>query len=166
MKKKIKLPADEVRFLSSLPTDLLHGRLKALWESGWSLGIMANSLEPKKPKSTVHFWVQNATTQEQRRPLPPTPPKSLTSTAPLLNTPRLRSISPSVPADLKPRLKELASLANRYRAKTAPDSPLAIANQEFTHLARMLYNRGIPAADIAEAAGVTYRAVARRLSNG
>jgi hypothetical protein len=30
----------------------------------------------------------------------------------------------------------------------------------------MLYNRGVPAVDIAEAAGVTYRAIARRLANG
>lgn len=166
MKKKIKLPPDEVRFLSSLPTDLLHGRLRALWKFGWSLGIIANSLEPKRPKSTVHFWVQNAPEQEQKRLLPPTPPKSLTSTAPLPNASRFRSISPSVPADLRPRLQELASLANRYRAKTSPDSPLAIANQEFTHLARSLYNRGVPAADIAEASGITYRAIARRIANG
>lgn len=166
MKKKIKLPADEVRFISSLPKELMYGRLRALWESGWSLAIIANSLEPKKPKSTVHFWVSNATKQEQRRPLPPTPPKSLTTTAPLTSNPTMRSISPSVPLELRDKLKELATLANRYRAKTSPDSPLAIANRELTHLAVLLYNRGIPASDIADAAGVTYRAMARRISNG
>jgi len=166
MKKKVRLPADEVRFLSSLEPELLHSRLRALWEAGWSLKIIADSLEPQRPKSTVHFWVQNATPQEQRRAIPPTPPKSLTTTAPLLNSPRLRSISPSVPPELKAHLQELAVLANRYRAKTPPDSPFAKANQELTHVARMLYNRGVPAADIAEAAGITYRAIARRLSNG
>jgi hypothetical protein len=166
MKKKVRLPADEVRFLSSMPEDLFHGRLRALWEAGWSLKIIADSLEPRRPKSTVHFWVKNAPQQEQRRPIPPTPPKSLTSTAPLMNSPRLRSISPSVPPELKPHLQELAALANRYRAKTPPDSPFAKANQELTHIARMLYNRGVPAADIAEAAGITYRAIARRLANG
>jgi hypothetical protein len=166
MKKKIKLPADEVRFLSSLPIEIFHGRLRALWESGWSLGIIANSLDPKRPKSTVHFWVQNAASQEQRRPIPATPPKSLTVTAPLSNTPRLRSISPSVPVDMRPHLQHLSSLAKRYRAKSDPHSEFAIANRELTDLARSLYNRGVPAADIAEAAGVTYRAMARRLSNG
>lgn len=166
MKKKIKLPADEVRFLSSLPVEIFHGRLRALWEAGWSLGIIANSLDPKRPKSTVHFWVQNATPQEQRRPIPNTPPKSLTTTAPLPNTPRLRSISPSVPPEMKPQLQHLSSLAKRYRAKSDPNSEFAIANRDLTDLARSLYNRGVPAADIAEAAGVTYRAMARRLSNG
>lgn len=166
MKKKVRLPADEVRFLSSLDQPMLQSRLKALWEAGWSLKIIADSLSPTRPKSTVHFWVKTATAQEQRRPIPATPPKSLTTTAPLLSSPRMRSISPSVPPELKTHLKELATLANRYRAKTPPDSPYAKANQELTHVARMLYNRGVPAVDIAEAAGVTYRAIARRLANG
>jgi hypothetical protein len=166
MKKKVRLPSDEVRFLSSLEPPALNNRIRALWKAGWSLKIIADSLQPPRPKSTVHFWVKNAADEEQRRPIPATPPKSLTTTAPLLNSPRLRSISPSVPPELKPHLQELALLASRYRAKTSPDSPYAKANQELTHVARMLYNRGVPAADIAEAAGITYRAIARRLANG
>jgi hypothetical protein len=67
---------------------------------------------------------------------------------------------------MKPQLQHLSSLAKRYRAKSDPNSEFAIANRELTDLARSLYNRGVPAADIAEAAGVTYRAMARRLSNG
>jgi hypothetical protein len=77
----------------------------------------------------------------------------------------MRSISPSVPPELKPQLKQLADLSKRYRAKTPTDSPLAVANRELTTLAKQLKDRGVPAADIAEAAGVTYRAMARRLSN-
>lgn len=165
MKKKTRLPDDEIRFLSNLYDDALSQRLRALWEAGWSLAVIANSLKPARPKSTVHFWVQNAASVEQRRPVPPTPPKSLTTTAPLSNAPRTRSISPSVPPDLRPHLKHLADLSKRYRAKTPANSPLAQANKELTELAVDLYNRGIPAAEIAEAAGVTYRAMARRISN-
>lgn len=166
VKKKTRLPADEVRFLVSLQKEHLHGRLRALWQSGWSLGIIANSLDPKKPKSTVHFWVQNAKDQEQHRTIPTPPPKSLTVSAPLLNTPRLRSISPSVPTEVKPRLRDLSLLARRYRSKSDPNSEFAVANRELTDLARSLYNRGVPATDIAEAAGITYRAIARRLADG
>jgi hypothetical protein len=165
MKKKTRLPEDEIRFLSGLSEQLLKERIRALWESGWSLAVIANSLKPVRPKSTVHFWVQNTASTPQRRPIPPTPPKSLTTTAPLSDTPITRSISPGVPAELKPRLKQLADLSRRYRAKTPPNSPLAEANRELTVLATELYDRGIPAAAIAEAAGVTYRAMARRLSN-
>ena len=165
MKKKTRLPDDEVRFLSNLTDDLLKERIRALWEAGWSLLVIANSLKPAKPKSTVHFWVQNTASVPQRRPVPPIPPKSLTITAPLTSAPITRSISPNVPPELKPRLKQLADLSKRYRAKTPADSPFAEANRELTTIATDLYNKGVPAAAIAEAAGVTYRAMARRLSN-
>jgi hypothetical protein len=65
---------------------------------------------------------------------------------------------------MRPRLRELSAQAKRYRAKTAPDSPLALANDELTAIARTLRSMGVPTAAIAEAAGVSYRAMARRLS--
>lgn len=166
MKHKQKLPDDEVRFLAAMPIELLPGRLKALWVSGWSLGVIAKSLKPPRPKSTVHFWVKNALTQEQTRTIPAPPPKSLTVSAPVGSTPRMRSISPQVPPELAPHIRQLASLSKRYRAKTPSSSPLAQANRELTELALDLYHRGVPAASIAEAAGVTYRAMARRIANG
>jgi hypothetical protein len=66
---------------------------------------------------------------------------------------------------LRHQLKQLADLSKRNRAKTPSNSPLAKANKELTAIAKELRDRGVPAADIAEAAGVTYRAMARRLSN-
>lgn len=101
---------------------------------------------------------------EQFRDIPAPPPKSLTTSVPTKSAPRLRSISPGVPPDMKPRLKELSALAQRYRAKTASDSPLALANDELTAVAKTLRSMGVPTAAIAEAAGVSYRAMARRLS--
>ena len=65
---------------------------------------------------------------------------------------------------MRPRLKQLSDLAKRYRAKTAPSSPLAQANDELTSIAKTLRSMGVPTAAIAEAAGVSYRAMARRLS--
>ena len=78
--------------------------------------------------------------------------------------PRTRSISPRVPPDLRPRLRELGTLARRYRAKTPANSPLALANRELTDLALKLRSRGVSTADIADAAGVSYRAMARRIA--
>lgn len=166
MIQKIKLPDDEVRFLSSLPLGLFHSRLRSLWDAGWSLKSIADSLNPPSPKSTVHFWVKNAHIAEQRRSIPAPPPKSLTVSAPIANAPRARSISPKVPEDMKQHIQELSVLSRRYRAKTSPDSPLALANRELTEIALSLYHRGVPAAEIAKAAGVTYRAMARRIANG
>lgn len=166
MKKPKRLPDDEVAFLSALDDDVLvSSRLLALWKAGWSLKIIADSLQPPRPKSTIHFWVKKALDLPQRRPVPTPPPKSLTLSAPLKHSPKIRSVSPGVPEHLKPRLKELSALSRRYRAKSDPRSEYAVANQELTNISLSLYNRGVPAAEIAKAAGVTYRAMARRIAN-
>lgn len=166
MKHKQKLPDDEVRFLASMPPELVPARLRALWLAGWSLGVIAKSLKPVRPKSTVHFWVKNATDQEQTRTIPAPPDKSLTASAPLASAPRMRSISPEVPLDMVSHIQQLAQLSKLYRSKTPSSSPLAQANKELTEIALDLYHRGVPAASIAQAAGVTYRAMARRIANG
>ena len=164
MAKKTRLPQDEVSFLDSLSRPDMESRLRALWEGGWSLAILGDSLKPRRPKTTIHFWVKRAEIQKQFRPLPSPPPKSLTTEAPTKKAPRLRTVSPNVPPDMKPRLKELARLAKRYRARTTSDSPFAQANRDLTAMATALRAMGVPTAKIAEAAGVSYRAMARRLS--
>jgi hypothetical protein len=161
-----KLPLDEVAYIALLPRAEMESRLRALWNAGWSLAVIGDSLNPARPKTTVHFWVRRAEDVKQFRNIPVPPPKSLTTSVPTKNAPRLRSISPGVPADIRLRLRELSVLSKRYRAKTSPDSPLAKANVELTQIAKDLRSRGVPTASIAEAAGVTYRAMARRLSNG
>lgn len=153
-----------MNFIKSLDRPLAESRLRALWESGWSLSILGESLNPPRPKTTIHFWVKRAAPTPQQRPVPPPPPRSLTTSVPTKSAPRLRTVSPRVPPEMKPRLKELSTLAKRYRARTLPDSPYARANRDLTAMAVALRSMGVPTADIAEAAGVSYRAMARRLS--
>jgi len=162
--EKTLLSKDEVNFIKSLERPEAESRLRALWEAGWSLSILGESMDPPRPKTTIHFWVKRAEPREQRRDIPSPPPRTLTTSVPTRNAPRLRSVSPSVPPDMKPRLRELATLAKRYRARTLPDSPLAQANRDLTAMAIALRSMGVPTAAIAEAAGVSYRAMARRLS--
>jgi hypothetical protein len=162
--EKTLLPKDEVAFIDSLSRPEAEARLRALWEAGWSLSVLGQSLVPVRPKTTIHFWVKRAAPTSQARPTPPPPPRSFTTAVPTKSAPRVRSISPGVPPSMKPRLKELSHLARRYRAKTLPDSPLAQANRDLTAMAIALRSMGVPTAAIAEAAGVSYRAMARRLS--
>lgn len=164
MNQKPRLPRDEVIFLSSLGQEDLESRLLALRDAGWSLSQIGASLSPSRPKTTVHLWTSRAVAKHQHREVPLPPPKSLTTSVPTKNAPRLRTISPGVPADMKPRLRELSAKARRYRAKTPPGSPLALANEELTSVAKTLRSMGVPTAAIAEAAGVSYRAMARRIS--
>lgn len=164
VKQTPKLPKEEVTFLENLSQNELQSRLLALHEAGWSLSVLGRSLRPAKPKTTIHFWIKKAERTEQIRDVPLPPPKSLTTSVPTKTAPRLRSISPGVPPDMRPRLRHLSEQARRYRAKTPPGSPLALANEELTAVAKTLRSMGVPTASIAEAAGVSYRAMARRLS--
>lgn len=158
------LPADEVAYLASLPREEMESRLRALWENGWSLASLGDSVQPQRPKTTIHFWVKRAATTPQSRILPTPPPKSLTTSVPVKSAPRLRSISPGVPSDIRDRIRELSILARRYRAKTPPNSPIALANDELTAIARTLSSMGVPTQAIADVAGVSYRAMARRIT--
>lgn len=165
MAAKITLPQEEITFLNALPLPQMHARLAFLHESGWSLAALGRSVN--RPKTTIHFWVRNAPSDEGiKRRAVPTPPLTITRMVPATYAPRTRSISPKVPPDMRPRLRDLAALSRRYRAKTPSNSPLAQANRELTTLALNLYDKGVPTADIALAAGVSYRAMARRIALG
>ena len=161
------LPADEIAFLDALPQHLMQARLAMLHRAGWSLSTIGRSFNPPKPKTTIHFWIKNSINDPSlSRRAVPAPPLSITAAVPTPRAPRTRSISPRVPPDLRPRLRELGTLARRYRAKTPSSSPLAQANRELTDLALTLRSRGVSTADIADAAGVSYRAMARRIALG
>lgn len=150
------LPTSEREFLATLPRNHLAIRLRDLNKAGWSLHALANSLAPTRPRTTVHYWISNAHAPTPSH-FPPTYPPPPAQRA-------VRAVSPTVPPHLRPRLRELAQLAARNRAKIRPDAPQARASAELTELARLLRSQGIPTAAIAQAAGISYRAMHRRLS--
>ena len=71
--------------------------------------------------------------------------------------------NPKVSTSQKRKLSTLAPLARRYRARTSPHGTYARANQELTELCKDLYLSGASVRELSLAAGVTYRAMARRL---
>lgn len=164
MKSDAELPTHEIEFLESLSPRLRSYRLSLLHNAGWSLSVLGRAIDT--PKTTVHFWVRNAVTEPSLtlRPIP-TPLISITSLVPVHKAPRIRSISPKVPPDLMPKLRQLSEKSRRFRAKTPPSSATALANRELTQLAVNLRSQGVPTADIAQAAGVSYRAMARRIAH-
>lgn len=158
-------PSEEVEFLASLTPQQRNSRLRHLHEAGWSLANLSEAVNT--PKTTIHFWIKNAqpVSNYPNRVLP-APPKSITA---LIRSPystRVRSMSPKVPPDLRPRLAHIGQLARRYRSRTPATSSTALANAELTQLAVSLRKQGVSTADIADAAGVSYRAMARRITNG
>jgi hypothetical protein len=159
-----KLPFDEVTFIASLSRPQAEARMRALWEIGWSLQSIGSSLNPPRPKTTIHFWVKRAPSEQQHRMVPPPPPRSLTTSVPTKTAPRVRTISPGVPEHLKNEIKELSSQARFFRAKTPAGHPVALANDQLTTMVKTLYTMGVPAQALADAAGISYRAMIRRIT--
>jgi hypothetical protein len=71
--------------------------------------------------------------------------------------------SPGIPKETQERLRYLAPLARYYRSGMASTSLNGSANEEMNEIVLDLYNKNVKIAEIAKAAGVTNRAIARRL---
>jgi lambda repressor-like predicted transcriptional regulator len=187
------LPPEECVLLRALIGAQLKARARALHEAGWSLAAIAAAWDPPKQRSSVRAWVlspQSATAPlTQPVPLPPSSPSSSHSasipaaeslnpspsaavssdphSASLDNPHRHRRVydpsAPVVSVSHKRRIAQLAPLARRYRARTSPNNTYARANRELTELCVSLYRTGASVRELSIAAGVTYRAMARRL---
>lgn len=155
------LPAYEATLLQSLSGYELHARARELYHAGWTLRSIGNALTPPRARSTVRYWIAS-----------PTPIASAYNPHPPVPVPTL---STSAPSGLKPRrpltvqesrtISSLAPSARRYRATMKPGHASAKANRELTELCVRLHHEDrVTIRDLAEAAGVSYRAMARRVS--
>jgi hypothetical protein len=162
------LPQTEIEFLDSLAktsTNDFHSRLRALWEAGWSLSVLGNAVSPKRPRATIHYWVRKASLKSLSVPIPsPEFTRSLSLALASEVEGKTRTIAPTVTPEVAARLASLSLQARRYRSRTTEGNRFAVANREFTVLCKELRSQGVPAVDIAQAAGISYRAVARRIA--
>jgi len=150
------LPEEETLLLRSLSQPDLHPRLKALNSVGWPISTLANALSPARPKATVHYWISRCHTSDRLDiPLP----------HPLKREKAARPVRPTVSPEDAATLRSLSQLARRHRARQRPDAPQAIASRELTILAAQLNSTGVPTAAIAKAAGISYRAMHKRITN-
>jgi hypothetical protein len=176
------LPQSERDFLAVLIGNELKARVKALSEGGWSLGAIAEAFVPPKQRSSVRVWATGKTQPRPDHPpipIPPSPSPSSTSKKNKTTLPAAEKIrrarrehNPSTPSKaLTPAVKEtiqrLAPLARQYRARANPNGTYAQANAELTELCKDLYfKQGLSVRELSNAAGVTYRAMARRIGVG
>ena len=173
---EMKLPDDEVKVLVSCSGDPLRARVRALREAGWTLAAIADAWTPPKQRSSIRALSQQPT----KSPLPivPSPPSSSSSShfgaaeksrSTTRHSRARRFYSPSSPKisyDDAKRIAQLAPLARRYRARANPTGSYALANEELTRLCISLYRSGASVIELAAAANVTYRAMARRIGVG
>lgn len=168
----MKLPSVEVESLVSCSGDALRARVRALREAGWTLASIAEAWTPPRQRSSIRALSLQPTTT----PLPVVASPPSKSTSSLAAAERSRSHSrarrfydrshPTIPAADAARIATLAPLARRYRARANPDGAYARANEELTDLCTSLYRTGSSVVELAAAAHVTYRAMARRIGVG
>lgn len=148
------LPQSEQDYLLSLTGLDLKLRCRDLFAAGWTLSAIGEPLQ--KQRSTIRFWVTNAPDIDtpSQRAIPSPINKSYVPKKPK---------SPGISEATRAELARLAPLARRYRARMTSTHQCAVANREFTELSRTLHDNHVPIQEIADAAGVTYRAMFRRI---
>lgn len=157
-----QLPPAEVELLNSLTKTQQVSRVYDLFHAGWALQNIGDALHPKRPKTTIRTWVQRAeaTPSNLERIDAPIP-------TPKLKTPaeyqKKRPESPGIPQDTLETIQELAPIARTYRAKMSTTSAAAVANDRLTALCILQHQRGVSIKELAHAAGVTYRAMYKRI---
>ena len=158
--RELPLPQPEVDLLRILNRRELLTRVHQLYHEGWTLSAIGTAFDPPKGRSTVKAWVdQNHTSNPVDVPIPSPAHKT-----PKNGYQRLTPVSPGVPPITAEELRRLAPVAQQYRAKTPSSSRPAVANALMDQIVKDLRTNNVSIADIARAAGVTHRAIAKRLS--
>lgn len=162
------LPIREAAFLNSLSQDDLMARVYELYQSGWTLQAIGDALIPPRPRSTVRSWVlrfQLPTTEANAPAYDPT-----AIPAPRYQTHvdgyQKKKNSPGILPDELQLIQELAPTARRFRAKVSASDRTRVANDQLTAICLRLYYKGVTVSELAKAAGVTYRAMVKRLNKG
>ena len=174
------LPHSEREFLAVLKGDELKGRVKSLHKAGWTLQAISQAFTPPKQRSTLHSWTQTKAKPVLSPPLPPLPlassssfsSSSSISTLPTAENSDLSQTrayrmydtdAPVLSKSVHNRIAKIAPVARRYRSKANPNGAYKEANDELTSIVKEQYARGVSIRELCLAAGVTYRAMARRL---
>lgn len=153
-----KLPEYEVEHLRSLRDTPLYIRCHDLYSAGWTLRAIGEAFNPPRPRSTIKSWLDKVTPRTSYN----TVPSPIYVTDPTY-TPT-RPASPGINAADLTKIQELQPVAKRFRAGMSPRHKAALANDELTFLVKTLHEGGVPVQELATAAGVTYRAMAKRLN--
>ncbi|UDL16345.1 DNA binding protein [Microbacterium phage Zooman] len=155
------LPEYEAEILRNLDGNELFQRARMLYQSGWTLRSIGEAFEPPRARSTIRYWINSPTPiASVYTDLPTTPIPTLQTAATRPKKPRRPLTAPEAN-----RIATLAPSARKYRATMKPGHASAKANREMTELcARLHHIERVTIGDLADAANVSYRAMARRVS--
>jgi DNA-binding transcriptional MerR regulator len=148
--------ADRLKALySSGDRPALKAYIGALRAQGWPLRAIGEPLD--LPRSTIQYFEKSADQTADTSSIPLSPKAIETAGT---KTVRWRT---HIPAEQRPMLRELADKAKRVRSTTPQDSELRQASDRLDSLIQHYLDRMVPVTEIAEAMGVTHRAVNARI---
>jgi predicted GIY-YIG superfamily endonuclease len=155
------LPDDEVEFLNSLDRGTFFARCAELYRAGWRTSTIARQAKVSPTVSNLNTGIKQSLHLSTGRPVPPMP-DPLT---PISDGSRsdYRSRSYSITESESKELCSLAPIASKNRPNTPPSSRVGQANQRYIDLVNSLYSRGASVGEIADASGVTYKMVSKRV---
>jgi hypothetical protein len=160
------LPPEEAASLNSLSPDDLIKRVYDLYQEGWTLQAIGDALTPPRPRSTVRSWLlrfQLPGERELDQEVVDAPiPTPTYKTAPGGYQKR-RPVSPGILPDELELIRELAPHARQFRAKVSSVDSTRVANDQLSAICIRLHASGVSIKELAEAAGVTYRAMYKRI---
>ena len=156
------LPPEEVSRLDSLTPDALITRVYDLYHAGYTLQSIGDALTPPRPRSTVRAWLLRFTPPQERDLVDAPIPAPTYKTHPDGYQKR-RPVSPGILPDELALIQELAPKARQYRAKMSTNAAAAVANDQLTAICIRLHSAGVTINELARAAGVTYRAMYKRI---
>ena len=154
------LPAAQAEHLRALYASGDRPGLKAyivaLRAKQWPLRAIGEPLGLSR--STIQYFERSASYIDNTRVEIPLSPRAIETDG--VKTVRWRS---HIPENQKPTLRLLSDQARRVRAQTPADSPLRRASTDLDYWIEHYLYRMVPVTEIAEAMGVTHRAVKARL---
>ena len=161
--RKQPLPPREAELLNSLSQDDLMARAYELYQAGWTLQAIGDALQPPRPRSTVRSWLLRF---QEPDLTPLAHPAAIP--APRYQThqdgyQKRRPQSPGILPDELALIQKLAPVARRFRAKVSSNDSTRVANDQLTAVCLRLYYSGVSITELAQAAGVTYRAMVKRI---
>lgn len=148
------LPPEEVSRLLTLEGTALKARCFALYEAGWTLSAIGDPLS--RARSTIRSWVNTGPYSTDNIEVPAPEDRSYVPKRPK---------KPEITPEQRQTIQNLAPQARKYRSRISQQHPAAIANKELTDLCIKLHAQGAPIQDLADLAGVTYRAMYRRVKD-
>jgi hypothetical protein len=156
------LPKNEAFILNRISGDELYLRCRELYEAGWTLRAIADAMNPPVSRSTVHSWITNLPMHIQL-PIDPLPPVDPPEYATPKEYVKKTKPSPGILPHQAQNIRDLAPLARKYRSRIPEGAPAYQANQALTLICKALHADGVTIQELADVAGVSYRAMAKRV---